>query len=116
MPGLPPSFMVGKCFNQICKANYCRHSALFFAVETRVFFTTRPLLPAAKKDVLPSHHQNNTIYQFLYYCDRMQLMQCKLGKYVGRISQSLQERIEQQAPRSIRNDHSFKYRSNYSRA
>jgi len=40
----------------------------FFSVEPRIVFTTRQLLPATKKDVLPSHHQNNVIYQFVCHC------------------------------------------------
>ena len=31
----------------------------YFAVETGVVFTTRPLLSATKKNVLTSDHQNN---------------------------------------------------------
>ena len=34
----------------------------FFSVEPRVIFNTRQLLPATKKDVLPSHHHSNVIY------------------------------------------------------
>ena len=30
----------------------------YFAVETRVVFTTGPLLSKIKKDVLPAHHHN----------------------------------------------------------
>ena len=41
----------------------------YFAVETRFVFTTRPLLHATNKDVLPAHHHNNVIYQFLCHCD-----------------------------------------------
>ena len=66
----------------------------FFSVEPRVVFTTRQLLPATKKDVLPSHHQNNVIYQFVCHCD---------GRYVGRTSQRLEERIKQHIPKSITN-------------
>jgi len=58
----------------------------FFSVEPRVVFMTRQLLPATKEDVLPSHHQNNVIYQFLCHCD---------SRYVGRTSQRLEERIKQ---------------------
>ena len=57
----------------------------FFSVEPRVIFTTRQLLPATKKDVLPSHHQNNVIYQFVCHCD---------SRYVGRTSQRFDERIK----------------------
>ena len=54
----------------------------FFSVEPRVVFTTRQLLPATKKDVLPSHHQNNAIYQFVCLCD---------SRYVGRTSHNHQK-------------------------
>ena len=66
----------------------------FFSVEPRVIFNTRQLLPAIKKDVLPSHHHSNVIYQFLCHCD---------SRYVGRMSQRLEERIKQHVPKSITN-------------
>ena len=49
----------------------------FFSVELRVIFDTRQLLPATKKDVLPSHHRINVIYQFVCHCD---------SRYIGRTS------------------------------
>ena len=61
----------------------------FFSVKPRVIFNTRQLLPAIKKDVLPSHHHSNIIYQFLCHCD---------SRYVGRTSQRLEERIKQHVP------------------
>jgi len=66
----------------------------FFSVEPRALFTTRQLLPAAKKDVLPSHHQSNVICQFVCHCN---------SRYVGRTSQHLKERIKQHIPKSITN-------------
>ena len=68
----------------------------FFSVEPRVVFTTRQLLPATKKDVLPfhSHHQNSVIYQFVCHCD---------SRYVGHTSQRLEERIKQHIPKSVTN-------------
>ena len=66
----------------------------FFSVEPRVIFNTRQLLPAIKKDALPSHHHSNVIYQFVFHCD---------SRYVGRTSQRLEERIKQHVPRSIAN-------------
>ena len=66
----------------------------FFSVEPHVVFTTRQLLPPTKKDVLPSHHQNNVIYQFVCHCD---------SRYIGRTSQRLKERIKQHIPKSITN-------------
>ena len=77
----------------------------YVAVETRGVFTTRPLLPATKKNVLPSHHHINFISQFLCHCD---------SRYVGPTSQSLQECIEQHVPRLIRNHHFSQDRSNLS--
>ena len=66
----------------------------FFSVKPRVIFNTRQLLPEIKKDVLPSHHHSNVIYQFLCHCDSW---------YVGRTSQHLEEQIKQHVPRSITN-------------
>ena len=66
----------------------------FFSVEPCVIFNTRQLLPAIKKDVLPSHHHSNVIYQFLCHCNSW---------YVGCMSQQLEERIKQHVPRSITN-------------
>ena len=79
----------------------------YFAVEARVVFTTRPHLSATKKDVLPAHHHNNVIYQFVCHCD---------SRYVGRTSQGLQERIKQHVSRSIRNHYPSQDCSNLSRA
>ena len=64
----------------------------FFSVEPRVIFNIRQLLPAIKKDVLPSHHHGNVIYQFVCHCD---------SRYVGCTSQCLEERIKQHVPISI---------------
>ena len=66
----------------------------FFSVEPRAIFNTRQLFPAIKKNVLPSHHHSNVIYQFVCQCD---------SRYVGRTSQRLEERIKQHVPRSITN-------------
>ena len=66
----------------------------FFSVKPRVIFNTRQLLPAIKKDVLPSHHHSNVIYQFVCHCN---------SQYVGRTSQRLEERIKQHVPKSITN-------------
>ena len=37
----------------------------FFAVEQRVLFTSRPLLPAIKNDLLPASLLCNVVYNFL---------------------------------------------------
>ena len=102
--------MAGKYFNnwekfekQITSAIQC----CYFAIKTRVVFTTSPFLSAIKKDVLPAYHHNNVIYQFVCHSD---------SRYVRRTFRRLQERIKQQVPRSIKNHHSSQDRSNLSRA
>ena len=66
----------------------------FFSVKPCVIFNTRQLLPAIKKDVLPSHHHSSVIYQFMSHCD---------SRYVGRTTECLKEQIKQHVPRSIAN-------------
>ena len=79
----------------------------FFSVEPRVIFNTRQLLPVIKKDVLPSHHHSNVIYQFVCHCD---------SRYVGRTSQRLEEQIKQHVPRSIANPPASPNRQSLSRS
>ena len=50
------------------------------AVEPSIIFTTRKILPAIHKDVLPSLQQSMVVYQYVCRCD------CR---YVGQISQRL---------------------------
>ena len=79
----------------------------FLFVEPRVIFNSRHLLPATKKDVLPSHHYSNVIYQFVCHCDI---------RYVGRTFQRLEERIKQHVPRSIANPPTSHNRQSLSRS
>ena len=79
----------------------------YFAVEACTVYTTRQLLPAAKKDVLPALHQSNIVYQFLYHCDSW---------YVGRTSQRLQQRIKLHVPKTILQEHISHDRSTLARS
>ena len=79
----------------------------YFAVEPCIVYTTRQLLPAAKKDVLPAFHQSNIVYQFLCHCD---------SRYVGRTSQRLQQRIKQHVPKTILQKHISQDRSTLARS
>ena len=81
-----------KCLDEVRKADYVCCETLLFLRQT--IFNNRQLLPAIKKDVLPSHNHSNVIYQFVCHCD---------SRYVGRTSQRLEERIKQHIPRSIAN-------------
>ena len=49
----------------------------FGAVQPRVFFSTRRILPAIHKDVLPTFQQSNVVYEYVCHCD---------SRYVGRTS------------------------------
>ena len=79
----------------------------FSAVEPCIVYTTRQLLPVAKKDVLPAFHQSNIVYQFLCHCD---------SRYVGRTSQRLQQRIKQHVPKTILQEHISQDRSTLARS
>ena len=79
----------------------------YFAVEPCIFYTTRQLLPVAKKDVLSAFHQSNIVYQFLCHCD---------SRYMGRTSQWLQQRIKQHVPKTILQEHNSQDRSTLARS
>ena len=66
----------------------------FRAVDPRVIFQTRKILPSIYKDAVPITHQSMVVYQYVCRCD------CR---YVGRTSLRLQDRINQHIPKPIRN-------------
>ena len=86
---------VGKIFLNFEKQTKIAINRCYQAVEPRIIFTTRKILPAVYKDVLPSLQQSMVVYQYVCRCD------CR---YVGRTSQRLQYRINQHIPRCIRSD------------
>ena len=57
----------------------------YFAIEPCIVYTTRQLLPAAKKNVLPASHQSNIVYQFLCHWD---------SRHMVCTCQRLQQRIK----------------------
>ena len=65
----------------------------FRAVDPRVIFQTRKILPSIFKDAVPITHQSMVVYQHVCRYD------CR---YVGRTSLRLQDRINQHIPKSIR--------------
>ena len=65
----------------------------YYSVNAHVVYTTKPLLPNFRKDVLPALNASNVVYEFKCHCD---------SKYVGRTSQRLFERITQHIPKLIR--------------
>ena len=65
----------------------------FGAVQPRVVFSSRRILPAIHKDVLPTFQQSNVVYEYVCHCD---------SRFVGRTSQRLQDRNRQHVPKFIR--------------
>ena len=63
------------------------------SVSTSLVFTSKRLLPVARKDVLPATYKSSIIYKHKRHCD---------SRYVGRISQQLQDRIKQHVPQWLR--------------
>ena len=57
--------------NQINKAI----TSCFYAVKPRVVYSTRPMLPSAKKDSVPTTQKSCVIYEFSCRCE---------ARYVGR--------------------------------
>ena len=75
--------------NQINKAI----TSCFFAVKPRVVYSTRAMLPSAKKGSVPTTQKSCVVYEFSCRCE---------ARYVGRTTQRLADRIKQHVPTSIR--------------
>ena len=59
------------------------------SVSTRLIFTSKHMLPVARKDVLPTIQKSFVIHEYKCHCD---------SRYVGRTSQQLHNRIKQHVP------------------
>ena len=94
MPGLPQTFLDWKNFLKFETQMKFAVQKCYGAVDPRILFSTRKLLPAIHKDTLPSTHQSMVVYQYVCRCD------CR---YMGRTSQRLHDRIAQHISKSIRN-------------
>ena len=68
-------------------------TSCFYAVKPRVVYSTRVMLPSAKKDSVPATQKSCVVYEFSYRCE---------ARYVGRTTQRLADRIKQHVPMSIR--------------
>ena len=56
-------------------------------------YSTRAMLPSAKKDSVPTTQKSCVVYEFSCRCE---------ARYVGRTTQRLADRIKQHVPTSIR--------------
>ena len=68
-------------------------TSCFYAVKPRMVYSTRVMLPSAKKDSVPTTLKSCVVHEFLRRCET---------RYVGRITQRLADRIKQHVPSSIR--------------
>ena len=75
--------------NQINKAI----ASYFYAVKPRVVYSTRVMLPSAKKDSVPTPQKSCVVYEFSCQCE---------ARYVGRTTQRPADRIKEHVPMSIR--------------
>ena len=62
-------------------------------VSTRLFFTSKRMLPVARRDILPTTQKSFVIYECMCQWD---------SRYVGQTSQRLQDRIKQHIPQWLR--------------
>ena len=67
--------------------------AAMVSVSTRLIFTSKRMLPVARKNALPTTQKSSVIYEYKCHCD---------SRYVGRTSQRLQDRIKQHVPQWLR--------------
>ena len=79
----------------------------YWSVTTRVVFSSKSMLPVARKDALPTSLKSSVIYEYLWHCD---------SRYVGRASQRLQDRIKQHVPNGLRQQTEQPTRSHPSRS
>ena len=63
------------------------------SVSTRLVFTSKRMLPVARKNVLSITQKSLVIYEYKCHCN---------SRYVGRTSQQLQDRIKQHVPQWLR--------------
>ena len=68
-------------------------TSCFYAVKPRVVYSTRVILPSAKKDSVLTTQKSCVVYEFSCRCE---------ARYVGRTTQRLADRIKQHVPTSIR--------------
>ena len=84
---------IGKPSTNLEKEVKTAVESCYGSVSTRLVFTSKRMLPVARKDVLPAIQKSFVIYEYKCHCD---------SRYVGRTSQRLQDRIKQHVPQWLR--------------
>ena len=86
MPGVLEDPWIGKPSTNLEKEVKIALESCYGSVSTRLVFTSKRMLPVARKDVLPTTQKSFVIYEYKCHCDI---------RYGGRTSQRLQDRIKQ---------------------
>ena len=84
---------IGKPSTNLEKEVKTAVESCYGSVSTRLVFMSKLMLPVARKDVLPAIQKSFVIYEYKCHCD---------GRYVGRTSQLLQDRIKQHVSQWLR--------------
>ena len=84
---------IGKPSTNLEKEVETAVESCYGSVSTRLVFTSKRMLPVARKDVLLAIQKSVVIYEYKCHCD---------SRYVGRTSQRLQDRIKQHVPQWLR--------------
>ena len=80
---------INKLFTNLEKEVKTIVKSCYGIVSTRLVFTSKRMLPAARKDIPPTIQKSLVIYEYKCHCD---------SRYVGRTSQRLQNGINQHVP------------------
>ena len=75
---------IGKPFTNLEKEVKTAVESCYGSVNTRLVFTSKRMLPVARKDVLPTIQKSFVIYEYKCHCN---------SRYVGRTSQRLLNHI-----------------------
>ena len=84
---------IGKPSTNLEKEVKTAVESCYGSISTHLVFTSKRMLPVARKDVLPAIQKNFVIYEYKCHCD---------SRYVGRTSQRLQDCIKQHVPQWLR--------------
>ena len=77
---------IGKPSTNLEKKDKTAVESCYGSVSTRLVFTSKSMLPVARKDVLSTTEKSFVIYEYKCHCD---------SPYVGRTAKRLQDRIKQ---------------------
>ena len=84
---------IGKPSTNLEKEVKTAAKSCYGSVSTCLVFTSKRMLPVARKDVLTTIQKSFVTYEYKYHCD---------SRYVGRTSQRLQNCTKQHVPQWLR--------------